>query len=253
MKYLSHKKYLEEEAKHHDETAAYYTERREKDYIWEIPEELLLFNKVEFTTNEVVIDMGCGPCVSIKNIIPQHILNKVNFIGVDISEELLKYAKKYIPNGNFIRDDIETVKFNNDFADKIISLGALHHAENKTNTLKNWFKTLKSGGLILMREPTYEALKRGTGESPMEEGVKIDEVMKFIRDNDLRLVNLSYFSSPAFHFFNRVMIKLGLRKWQEIKTLWYPVVYLDAFGCKVLSRFTPLFKGEAFVMILQKQ
>jgi len=237
---------------HHDREAHRYSLRRETDYIWEIPESLYLLNTEYFKEGQVVIDMGCGPSVSLKNILGYEKLKEIKYIGVDISREMLKLAKKIIPMGQFRQGNIETVKFPNNYSNVIISLGALHHSINKEKALANWTRTLKRRGYLLLREPTFEALKRGQGESPMEEGIKFSELTSFLKVNNYRMVNVTFFSSQGFHFFNRVMIKLGLGGWQKIKLAWYPIVVLDVLLVKLLSRFLPLFRGQAFTLIAQK-
>lgn len=243
--------YLLQEEKYHDEAAEKYTLRREKDYIWEIPEELFLLRIKYFRKGAKIIDMGCGPAVSISNVIPKEILSTCKYIGVDISKNLLKFAAKNIPHGEFVKGDISNIKFPYNFADIIISLGALHHVDDKNKAISHWIKILKKNGLILLREPTHEALKRGFGESPIEEGIRVRDLVSFLKKENVKIIRLIYFSSPAFHFFNRIMIKISLNSWQNVRSLWYPVILMDYFLCKVSGKFS-FFKGQAFAMIIQK-
>lgn len=240
------------EENHHDKEAIFYSERRLTDYIWEVPESLFLLHKKYFFEGAIVVDMGCGPAVSVKNLLGSDVLASVRYIGVDISNEMLRVARKNLPMGKFIHDDIETVKFPNQYADIIISLGALHHSLNKSNTLKNWSKILKKGGLLLLREPTYEGLKRGQGESPMEEGVKFSELIKFTEENNYKVLSVVFFSSRAFHLFNRIMIAIGLGSWRNIKLLWVIVTSVDVLTGAILARFLPFFKGLSFTLVAQK-
>lgn len=237
---------------HHDRGAMDYSRRRELDYIWEVPESLYLLKPKFFKRNQIVIDMGCGPSISIKNILGYDQLKKIKYTGVDISGKMLKIAKKNVPMGRFRRGDVETVKFKSNYADVIIALGALHHSIHKAKTLRNWTNILRSNGYLLLREPTFEALKRGQGESPMEEGIKFDDLINFLRENNYKILNVTFFSSKVFHLFNRIMIKLRLGGWQKIKTLWYPIVIIDVLLVKLLSPFSSFFKGLTFTLIAQK-
>lgn len=243
--------YLKTEMEFQDKNAERYSLIREMDYIWEVPEQLLLIKKEYFIKGLTVIDMGCGPSTPIKNILKEKIIKDLEYIGVDISENMLKCAKRNIPSGKFLRGDISTIDFKFNYADRIISLGALHHCENKIETINHWLNILKKGGLILLREPTYEVLKKGKGESPIEEGIKVEEFMKYIKSKKLKVVSFYYFSSPAFHLFNRLMIKLRLGKWQKIKTFWYPIVVLDVLFGKLFSNMS-FFRGGAFTLTIQK-
>lgn len=247
------KSYLLLEEKHHDAVAQHYASRRKSDYIWEVPEELLLLDKKYFPKGSVVIDMGCGPAISVENILGVHVLKNIIYYGIDISKEMLKLAKKNIPTGSFIHGDISSPKFKKRSADVIISLGALHHIEDKVVTLQRWASLLKRGGYMLLREPTYEALKRGHGESPIEEGVKFEELKKSLKKNNLAIVTYKFFTTPAFHLFNRVLIKIGLSKWQRYRILWIPVVLIDTFFANSLGHMVSFFRGEAFTLVLQKE
>src|SRR3989344_1095794 len=131
---------LMEEAKFQNKNAESYSCKRESDFIWEVPEKMFLIKKKYFGKGSVVIDMGCGPAISVRNIISGDILKNCNYIGVDISKNMLKYAKQNIPFGKFIQGDIEEIDFNKNYADVILSLGALHHCEDKLQTIKKWGK-----------------------------------------------------------------------------------------------------------------
>lgn len=246
------KKRLKDEILFQDKNANSYVLKRKTDFIWEIPERIFLINKKYFQKGSTVIDMGCGPCISVKNILSYDILKNCNYIGVDISKNMLKHAKKNIPQGKFIKENIENVMFNENYADVILSLGALHHCKDKLNIIKKWIKILKNEGIILLREPTYEAMPKGKGESPLEEGIKIQELFDFLKTQKVQLISLTFFSSPAFHLFNRIMIKIGLENWQNIRIIWYPVILVDVFLGKIFQSKINFFKGYAFCLTIKK-
>ncbi len=240
-----------QEEKYHDAVADRYSIRRSTDYIWQVPEEIFLLKRNYIRSNNQVIEMGCGPAISLPNAFGQHAISKLSYIGVDISQKMLAFAKKNIPNGQFKHGDMSSIRLPKESADVIISLGALHHTEDKIKALQHWYALLKTGGLLLLREPLYEALKKGMGESPLEEGIYMQEFLTFVRKKKLRVVSLVYFNTNAFHFFNRCMIKIGLRGWQRIKTLWYPVVLLDVNIAR-LRNFSNFFTPQAFAAVFQK-
>lgn len=241
------------EEKYHDAFAKEYALRRETDYIWEVPEELLLLKKEYFPEGATVIDMGCGPAISVSRILGEDKLNKLNYLGIDISKEMLKIAKKNFHNGTFIHGDISNPKFKKNSVNVIVSLGALHHVEDKNLTLKRWALLLKDGGYILLREPTFEALQRGGGESPIEEGIKFEELIRHLKNNHFILIRCNFFSTQAFHLFNRILIKIGLSKWQTFRLLWIPVVIIDTFFANSFGHLLSFFRGKAFIMVLQKK
>lgn len=241
-----------EETEFQDKNAESYSCKRESDLIWEVPEEMFLIKKKYFGKGSIVVDMGCGPAISVRNIISEDILRNCNYIGVDISKNMLKYAKQNVPYGKFIYGNIEELDFDKDYADVILSLGALHHCKDKLETIRKWLRILKSRGLILLREPTYEAMPKGKGESPLEEGVKVKELLDFLKKQKVEIVSLNFFSSSVFHLCNRIMIKLGLSRWQKVKLFWYPVVLTDVILDKLISSKIKFFKGCAFALIIRK-
>lgn len=196
--------------------------------------------------------MGCGPAISISKILGNKVLARLSYTGVDISNKLIEVAKTQVPKGKFICADMSDVKLPKNSFDILISLGALHHCEDKDRTLRNWINIIKPGGYLLLREPIYEYLRKGTGESPIEEGIKIKDFHNIINNHGLKVVKLTYFSTNAFHLFNKIMIKLGLKSWQNIRTLWYPVAYCDALLARN-SELGHFFQPQSFAVILQKQ
>lgn len=246
------KKKFQKEIKFQDENAENYALKRETDFIWEIPEQLFLIEKKYFKKDYVIIDMGCGPCVSIKNILSAEILSNCRYIGIDISKNMLSYAKRHIPKGKFIEGNIENLNFKKNSANVILSLGALHHCEDKLKTIKKWINILKKNGIILLREPTYEAMPKGSGESPLEEGIKVQDLLEFLKTQNIKIISLTFFSSPAFHLFNRIMIRIGLGHWQKNRKLWYLIVFTDVFIGKLFSSKIGFFKGYAFTMKIKK-
>lgn len=246
------KKDLLLEERYYDAFAREYSRRRKSDFIWEIPEKILLLKIEYFPEGAHVIDMGCGPAISISNILGKKLLSKLDYVGIDISKEMLKIAKKNIPHGHFIHGNISNPRFKKMSADVIVSLGALHHVENKVSTLRNWASLLKPGAFILLREPTYEVLKKGKGESPTEEGVKFKELLNALTPNCLSLIKYKFFSTPAFHLINRILIKIGLSQWQKYKILWVLVTIIDILFANSLGHKIKFFKGGAFILVLQK-
>lgn len=93
-----------------------------------------------------VLDLGVGPGNQLSYIA---LMNpNIQFLGVDLSENMLKLArdnfkKLNIKNVDLICDDISTLKnLNSNEFDGVISSVALHHLNN-FNDLENTFKSLK--------------------------------------------------------------------------------------------------------------
>jgi len=102
-----------------------------------------------------LLDLGCGSgWTSI-------MLAKLGLVvtGLDISKKMINIAKENAKKEklkiNFIVSDIEKINFKNQF-DRVLSYDALHHCPNEIEVLKNAYKALKPGGIILIIEPNKE-------------------------------------------------------------------------------------------------
>lgn len=248
MQHTARNTLLSQEEQHHDDVAQFYTLRRQKDFIWEVPEELFIFKDPAFTSATTIIDMGCGPAVSVA----KHVLHStVSYTGVDISKKMLSFAKKLIPNGTFIHADIQAVTVRKTY-DIVLALGALHHAISHERTIRNWMRCVRSGGYMMFREPTIDAFRRGSGESPVEQGIVVFEICSLLRDARFSIQKIVYFNSPFFHRMNRVCTFVGRKYWRETKILWYPIVAIDVLFAQLFG-FIPFFKGLAVIIIAKKK
>lgn len=243
---------LQHEEQHHDAVASFYTKRRLTDFIWEVPEELFLFRRIGWQPEWKIVDMGCGPAVSVFRYLRKSNFESKYYTGVDISREMLKQAKKNIPDGTFIHADIETVSLPHASYDVLLSLGALHHSLDHKKTLKHWVSLVKPGGYLLLREPTIDAFRRGEGESPEEQGVEMHVIRESLIVNRCKIVSEIYFNCQVFHFINRVFNRILGNVWRETKWLWYPVVLFDALVSTTIP-FVPYCKGLAVAIIVRKR
>jgi SAM-dependent methyltransferase len=99
----------------------------------------------------LVLDLGCGTGGESKRLSELG----ARVIGVDFSEESLKYAKKNIPDCEFINMDILEIKFPNNHFDGILEAGVLFHftETEQDNILHNLYSMLKSGSRFISYYP----------------------------------------------------------------------------------------------------
>jgi SAM-dependent methyltransferase len=237
------------ESKYHNNIAEHYFKDRKNDFLWEIPEEIFIFKKQYFFMKNV-IEMGCGPAYMIAQ---NDRYVKVNrYLGIDISKKMIKIAEDIYPKGKYKSIDISSIKIKKTVFDTVLALGSLHHTEDKIKTLENWIRLLKRKGYLILREPTYEALKRGSGASPTEEGIKVTEIISFLQKNHFKDISILFFSSQFFHFLNRLLIKMMKQFWLNNKILWYPIIILDIFVSNTLGKYIKQLRGEACIIIARK-
>lgn len=97
-----------------------------------------------------MLDAGCGN----GRLVPWLRENGYagDYLGVDLSEELLKIAGKNFPEEEFLQANITEFKEPAGF-DLIISIAVLHHLENKEArlaALKNFYESLQPGGKVFL-------------------------------------------------------------------------------------------------------
>jgi len=74
-----------------------------------------------------ILDLGCGTGYPIA----QHIVQQgYQVVGVDESKEMLKIAKRLVPEGDFIQSDMVAVKFDDRFA-AAVAWDSVFHVERK--------------------------------------------------------------------------------------------------------------------------
>jgi 2-polyprenyl-3-methyl-5-hydroxy-6-metoxy-1,4-benzoquinol methylase len=120
--------------------------------------------------NAFILDIGCGT-----GAIIDHLPEKVNYVGFDLSFKYIDYAKdKYKTKGEFYCEDINLnisdLQLNT--FDFVISIGVVHHLNNaEVEILLNKAKKyLKPGGKLITMDPVY-----------VQNQYKIS---KFMMDND---------------------------------------------------------------------
>ena len=115
---------------------------------------------------ETVLDLGSGAGLD-AFIISKKVGNKGKVIGVDITREMIKSAKKYAKKYNyknveFILGDIEKLPIEDNSIDVIISNCVINLAPNKSKVFKEAYRVLKKKGrmfvsdIVLLGELTEE-------------------------------------------------------------------------------------------------
>jgi len=95
-----------------------------------------------------VLDAGCGAGIPISQMLSEHF----DVTGVDFSEAQIDLAKKHVPKGSFICQDMSRLDFRENTFDGICSYYAIIHIprEEHQALLINFHRMLKPGGFALL-------------------------------------------------------------------------------------------------------
>jgi ubiquinone/menaquinone biosynthesis C-methylase UbiE len=102
-------------------------------------------SKIPIKSN--VLELGCGTGHWTK------FFNKKGFnniIAVDISNEMLKIAKKKNIDAIFLQEDSLNLTFKNNFFDTVISITMLEFVENQDKSIKEITRVLKPNGNLIL-------------------------------------------------------------------------------------------------------
>ncbi|MBF6625027.1 class I SAM-dependent methyltransferase [Aerococcaceae bacterium zg-BR9] len=124
---------------------------------------------VFFGSNTKVLEAGCGDGAILFELLQ---LFKIEGHGIDFSAVALDTARKNMAlNNKYFNlelSDVRNLPYENDYFDRILSLGVIEHFESPTESLKEMYRTLAPGGILILMTPN----KYSFG--------KIDRIVKMI-------------------------------------------------------------------------
>lgn len=106
--------------------------------------------KVYGKQNGIVVEIGCGSAILSRNLVN---LGKFLVYAVDIEPEMISAAKKFIKQENKtativpLVGNVESLPFEDNTADFVISRGSMFFWENKTKAFSEIYRILKIGGM----------------------------------------------------------------------------------------------------------
>ncbi len=107
---------------------------------------------------EKILDLGCG-----NGRYFEYLKNKkVNYFGIDVSDNLIKIAKNKYPGANFQVADALNLPFPDGFFDKVVGVAVFHHipsVELRVSFLKEAKRILKPGGIIILTVWNFREIK----------------------------------------------------------------------------------------------
>ena len=111
-----------------------------------------LENNFDFN-NKNILDAGSGTGHRIINVAKYY--DKSNFLGIDFSENSIKFAKKIVKRNKISNIEfkkvnlLQKIKFQKKF-DVVLSMGVLHHLSDPKKGLKNILSLLEKNGILFL-------------------------------------------------------------------------------------------------------
>ncbi len=141
-----------------------------------------------------ILDVACGP----GNFTKYMMTRGYSVEGIDLSEEMIKTAKKMVPNGRFKIMDMRRLEYSDHVFDGVFAAYCLIHvpSEEISATISEFYRILKKDGLLFI------AVHEGVGENfidePLQEGEKIfvkffteSEIKSFLEDAGFSILSLT--------------------------------------------------------------
>lgn len=117
----------------------------------------IILNEIKkyWKKNISILEFGCGSGRLISFLNQNLKWKNINYIWVDLSKNLIKYAKKDNPNNIFVHDDISNYikEIKQESLDFIIWVASFQHIPTKKERIflmKNFYKALKYDGKIIV-------------------------------------------------------------------------------------------------------
>jgi len=107
-------------------------------------------------TSKVILDAGCGAGYSSEMIIKE--FQPKELFAFDILSEEVELAKRRCLSASLFVGDVTDIKLPSDKFDAVFIFDVLHHVPRWRVALKEIYRVLKSGGVLLVQEPHKKGL-----------------------------------------------------------------------------------------------
>lgn len=147
-----------------------------------------------------LLDVGTGTAQFLIQLAQLPALSGLTLIGTDLFEDMVEHARQSVESAGvaarveLVCADAHDMPFADGFADIIISRSTLHHWREPALAIREMYRILKPGGVVIVmdvrRDPAVEALAEfnrlralaGIGPSHLDEKFTADEVRTFAAD-----------------------------------------------------------------------
>lgn len=104
--------------------------------------------------DNIILDIGCGDGSTLQRHHYAHYL-----VGIDISEEYSRDAKKNVTNGEILLASMDNLPFKEKTFDRIVAVYSFIYIPNKEKTLFEISRILKDNGIFVVYDPNKLSLR----------------------------------------------------------------------------------------------
>jgi ubiquinone/menaquinone biosynthesis C-methylase UbiE len=198
--------------------------------------------------NGKILDVGCGT-----GYFAEKFLSKYDVMGVDISEEMIRYAQTRMKKA--VQGDAQNMPFPDNTFDVVIARSLLHHLPDPKQGAKEIKRVLKNGGRVIFADthnsflsdlPRKIMYKKNKHFSDEHKNFKEEELIKII-GSELTIIKKYYFGYIAYplmgfpdvldvfkYFPLKKILITALIKFDELMSK-IPVIKKQSFGIMILA------------------
>lgn len=127
----------------YDKYASVYDKKN--DFLNQFEGEVIL-KMIRGIDGKKVLDVGCGTGRLVKKLLERNAI----VTGIDVSEEMLKIARKKFKTSEFIEEDAEKLSFKDDSFDIVTASFLIVHLKNLRKFFDEAYRVLKPGGVFIV-------------------------------------------------------------------------------------------------------
>ena len=169
-----------------------------------------ILSSIDVPINCLTLDIGCGTGSNLRTLISAGL----NVIGLDQSIYALTLIRKKwkFP---LLTGDLNKLPIKTKSVGLIIAMDILEHLDNDANGIKESYRVLNKGGILLLTAPAFKAL---WGTQDVVTGHKRrysrNEIMDKLREEDFNILKSSYFN---FFLFFPILITRRIIRLMGVK------------------------------------
>jgi ubiquinone/menaquinone biosynthesis C-methylase UbiE len=162
----------------------YQADRHGFDHVKELEEFASLLPK-----NAKVLDVGCGAGVPVAKFLVD---SGFEVVGVDFSENMLRLARKNMPQISFIRKDMTKLDFADNSFDGLTAFYSIIHVPREKHSLlfKSFNRILKPNGIMLacMGPDEWEATEDYYGTKMFWSQYSPEKSLRLVKDTGFEVI-----------------------------------------------------------------